>query len=104
MILETLAGKIEVVTYPTDPESLLIRSENRDSVESVLNGIELVGGASGEDRIFNLEEDVQHMNRFGIMVYMTRVTRTEFIRYLEYEVLNFLHYNSINKMRELRRG
>jgi len=104
MILETLAGKIEVVVS-RDKESLLsLVSDKRETLESVLYGIELVGGTESENRTFDVEEEIIHFNRFGKIVYSVDVTRTEFMRYLNYEVFNFLDYKSINEMRRNRNG
>jgi hypothetical protein len=104
VIIESLVGKIEVTQRGEEENMLNLVSEKRDALESVLNGIELVGGTESENRTFDVEEEVGHFNRFGKIVYIAKVTRSEFINYLNYEVFNFLTYKSINEMRRIRNG
>lgn len=104
MIIESLVGKIEVIESRNNENLLSLISEKRETLESVLNGIELVGGTEGENRTFDVEEEIIHFNRFGKIVCSVDVSRAEFIQYLNYEVFNFLTYKSINEMRRTRNG
>jgi len=104
VILDTLVGRIEAVEARDNDKLLSLISDKRETLESVLNGIELVGGTETENRVFNVDEEIVHFNRFGKIVYVVDVTRSEFIQYLNYEVFNFLNYKSINEMRRMRSG
>lgn len=104
MIVETAVGQLRAVAVKDNPNQLLVSSDRRETINSMLDGIELIGGAESEDLDFD---------RGAIRVYTPpfkpasehwfgyTVTKTQFVRYLQYEVLNFLDYTSVTQMRKL---
>jgi hypothetical protein len=102
MIITTTAGTIYATQFDGDPDSLHVYAVDRTSIESVLRGIELVGGAEGEDRTFT-SADITTVIQDPTFKYRTTVSKTEFVQYLNYEVLNFLTYTGTEVLEELRR-
>lgn len=102
MIVETLAGSITVTRSKRDADKLALTSASRDTLVSVLNGVELIGGALGEDEVLDPDELIVETNNFGKLKFTAQLTPTQYIRYLEYEVLNFMNYTSLTEMRKMR--
>lgn len=100
MIIDSLAGRFDV-TASTDDE-LLLSASSEQTLVSVLDGVELVGGAEGDDPTFS-RDDIWSTTAFHRRRYHVRLTRAQLVRYFEYEVLNFLDYSSINEMHSLAR-
>lgn len=99
MIVEALPGKVTIVAETADTASaLLVTSESRDTITSVLNLIELVGGAEGEDVAFP-SSAITELNLFGRIHYRVRLSRSQVSRWLDAELHNYLDYRSIVKMR-----
>lgn len=98
MIIDSLAGRFNVTA--SGPEELVLSASSEQTLVSVLDGVELVGGAEGEDPTFS-REDIWSTTAFHRRTYHARVTRPQLVRYFEYEVLNYLTYSSINEMHTL---
>lgn len=99
MIIEALPGKVTIVAETNDTDSaLFVTSESRDTLCSVLNLIELVGGAEGEDVAFP-SSAITEFSLFGHTNYRARLSRTQVSRWLDAELHNYLDYPSILKMR-----
>jgi RAB protein geranylgeranyltransferase component A len=95
MIIESLVGRFTVTAQ--DETHVNVTSLSRDTIVSVLDGVELVGGAEGEDRRFTSDDITEHV-LMSRRRYTATLTRAELMRYLNYEVLNFLDYHSLNEM------
>lgn len=100
MIIDSLAGRFDVTAEAGD--TVRLSSSQRSTIVSILDGVELVGGAHNENRRFT-DDDIFTTIVFKRTRYNTLLSETEFIRYLEYEVLNFLTYPSITAMQSLRK-
>jgi len=99
MIVEALPGKVTIVAEtPSTGSDLLVTSESRETLVSVLNLIELVGGAEGEDVAFP-SSAITQLNLFGKTHYRARLSRTQVSRWLDAELHNYLDYPSIVRMR-----
>lgn len=99
MLVESAIGKY-TITSAKDPENVVIASEKKETLISILDGVELVGGAHNENRSFSGEE-IKSTKPFGRTQFQITITRTELLRYFEYEFLNFLDYPSLTQMRAL---
>ena len=86
------------ITAAKEPDNVIVSSDNQSTLESILDGIELMGGAFNEDQSFS-GEDIHETKLFGRPLYQTTITRTQLTRYFEYEILNFLTYPSLAQMR-----
>jgi hypothetical protein len=100
MIIDALIGRFDVTADGDDHVTL--SAAKRATIVSILDGVELIGGAHGEDRRFT-DEDITTSIVFKRTRHNARLTKVEFIRYLEYEVLNFLTYPSLTVMQSLRK-
>jgi hypothetical protein len=58
-----------------------------------------MAGALGEDQSFS-GEDIHQTQLFGKTVHRATITRAQLTRYFEYEILNFLDYQSLTQMRK----
>lgn len=102
MIVETAAGQLRAVALKTDPNLLFVSSDRAETIHSMLDGIELIGGAMSEDLDFDRSLVQQFLPPFKTETwYSYTVSKTQFVRYLQYEVLNFLDYTSVTQMRKL---
>lgn len=102
MIVETAAGQLQAVAYKTDHDYLLVSSGRVETIHSMLDGIELVGGAMSEDLDFDRSLIKVFAPPFKTEHWFSYVvSKTQFVRYLQYEVLNFLDYTSVTQMRKL---
>lgn len=99
MIVESPVGKYSITAHKS-PANVIVSSDNQATLISILDAIELMGGAFGEDQSFS-RDDISTTKLFGRTQYQTTITRTQLTRYFEYEVLNFLDYTSLTKMRAL---
>jgi hypothetical protein len=98
MNVESLIGKFSITARESDPNALTIVAESRATLASILDGIELVGGAMGEDQTFTAD-DIETFTLFGRPQFRATISRTQLLRYFEYEILNFLDYTSLTQMR-----
>lgn len=98
MLIESLIGKFSLTAKESDPNSLTILAEKRETLASILNGVELIGGAFGEDQSFS-PDDIESFTLFGKPHYRITLSRAQMLRYFEYEILNFLDYKSLTQMR-----
>lgn len=95
MIVETLVGRYTVTADTPDLNAdLTVTSDTRVAIVSLLDAIELVGGALGEDRSFT-ESDIEELELFGQRRFRTRITRAELIQFLQAEVLSYLDYSTM---------
>lgn len=101
MQIDSLAGRFDVTAEAGD-DTVRLSSSQRSTIVSILDGVELVGGAHGEDRRFT-DDDIFTSVVFKRTRYNALLSKTELLRYLEYEVLNFLTYPSITVMQSLRK-
>lgn len=102
MIVETAAGQLRAVALKTDPNLLSVSSDRAETIQSMLDGIELIGGAMSEDQDFDRSLIQLYVPPFkSEQWYSYTVSKTQFVRYLQYEVLNFLDYTSVTQMRKL---
>lgn len=98
MIIETLTGRYNVTACSPDLTAPLhVTASTSDAIRSLLDSIELVGGALGEDRSFT-DADIEATALFGRPAYRVTVSRAELIRFLQAEVLSYLDYTSLNAM------
>lgn len=97
MIVESIIGRYSIVADKYDPDRLIIHADNRETLSSILDSIELMGGAHNENQTFT-ENDIHPAPIFGRERYSISVSRAQFLRHLEYETLNFLTYPSLTKM------
>lgn len=98
MNVESLIGKFSITARNDDTNALTIVAESRATLASILDGIELVGGAIGEDQSFS-DDDIEPFTLFGRAQFRTTISRAQLLRYFEYEILNFLDYTSLTQMR-----
>lgn len=102
MIVETAVGKLQAVALKTDPTKLVVSSSSAATIDSMLDGIELIGGAISEDQDFDRSLIETFTPPFKTETWFSyTVTKTQFVRYLQYEVLNFMDYTSVTQMRKL---
>ena len=66
-------------------ENVLVSAHSREAIVSLLDGIELIGGAFGEDDSFDASRIV-----FDDGLFSVSVSRAQLDRWFEYEILNFL--------------
>jgi hypothetical protein len=95
--IESAIGKY-IVTAAKDPECVTIAADRLSILESILDAIELMAGAEGEDNSFSLS-DIQETQLFGRPQFKATITRAQLTRYFQYEILNFLEYKSLTEMR-----
>jgi len=99
MIVDALPGKVTIVAETAGTDSLLlVTAEDESTIRSVLNLIELVGGAEGEDVAFP-RSAIYPVQLFGKTNYRARLSRTQVSRWLDAELHNYLDYPSIVRMR-----
>jgi hypothetical protein len=98
MQIESALGKYTIVAEK-NTDNVIVASDNRRTIESLLDGVELMAGATGEDNSFSLS-DIQETQLFGRPLFKTTITRAQLTRYFEYEILNFLEYKSLTEMRK----
>jgi hypothetical protein len=98
MNIESAIGKY-TITASNDPECVTISADRLSILESILDAVELMAGAIGEDNSFSLS-DIQETQLFGRPLFKTTITRAQLTRYFEYEILNFLEYKSLTEMRK----
>ena len=102
MIVETAAGQLRAVALKSNTDFLRVSSDKLETIYSMLDGIELVGGAESEDLDFDRTLVQTFTPPFKTeQWYSYTVSKTQFVRYLQYEVLNFLDYSSVSQMRKL---
>lgn len=98
MLIEAAIGKFIVTARNDSANAVTITSEKYETMVSLLDSIELVGGALGEDQAFHAD-DIEAFNLFGRPHFRIAISRAQLLRYFEYEILNFLDYSSLTKMR-----
>ena len=98
MNVESLIGKFSITAKESDPNAVTIVAEKRETLSSLLDGVELMGGAMGEDQTFT-SADIEPFSLFGRPQFRTTISRAQLMRYFEYEILNFLDYTSLTQMR-----
>ena len=100
MIIDSLAGRFDVTASKVDVVRL--SASKKQTLISVLDGVELVGGAEGEDPTFS-SDDIKTSTVFRHRRYHVLITRAQLVRYFEYEILNYLTYASLSEMHSLAR-
>ena len=98
MIVETMPGRFIIVADKECPENVTLSADRQSTLISVLDSVELMGGAIGEDQSFALT-DIRPITMFGRTRYETTLSRTQLTRYFQYEILNFLDYHSLSEMK-----
>ena len=98
--IESALGKFSITARNDNPNALTIVAEFHATLVSILDGVELVGGISGEDQAF-ASTDIEPFTLFGKPQFRTTISRAQLMRYFEYEILNFLDYTSLTQMRSL---
>ena len=98
MNIESLVGKFSITARNDNPNALTIVAESRATLTSILDSIELIGGALGEDQAFT-ETDIEPFSLFGKPHFRATISRAQLLRFFEYEILNFLDYSSLTQMR-----
>lgn len=103
MIVESVVGRVNIVSTSRDTEAnLVLEADAEVTLRSVLDLLELVGGAENEDTLFDAEA-IEKTTRFGKAVYRTELTRTQVSRYLDAEIHNYLDYTSLGQMRKQKK-
>lgn len=99
MLIESPIGKY-AITAEKGTDNVIVSAENKATLESILDGVELISGALGEDQAFT-SDDIRPAILFGKPRHEITLSRAQLTRYFEYEILNFLTYSSLTKMRHL---
>lgn len=103
MWIISTGGFVSAVQDPKDSDRLVIRSRDRQSLVTMLEGIELAGAAAGDT-------DGELYTASSIVTgqgtdyrYRVRLSKATFAIWVQYEVLNFLTYpNFKNALTESR--
>lgn len=98
MLIESSIGKYHI-TAANDESNVIVSADDRFILVSILDAVELMGGAIGEDNSFSLS-DISPYTLFGKQRFEITLTRTQLARYFQYEILNFLNYKSLTQMRK----
>lgn len=94
MILETLVGKFTVTAQTAGLRAdLWVVADSRESLVSLLDSVELVGGAYGHERAFT-DADIETVNSFGRERFRVKLTRAEVVQFIQAEVFSYLDYTS----------
>lgn len=97
MRVESAIGTFSI-TASNSPDNVILSSEKHSTLSSILDSVELIGGAFGEDHSFSLS-DIESFSLFGKQHFRTTLSRTQLSRFFDNEILNFLEYPSLAKMR-----
>lgn len=97
MLIESALGKFSI-TAANSPDNVIVSSENQATIVSILDGVELMGGAENENPNFS-PADINHTRPFGRDTFSITLSRAQLLRYFQYEIFNFLDYPSLTQMR-----
>ena len=92
MEVKTSASKVIAVEDRTDSERVLVRADDRASLEELINGVELVGYAADQEPDTSLIIFVEPSGGYGLSM-----TKATFARWLQFEVLNYLTYTDVEE-------
>ena len=81
-----------------ESENVTVSANDANTLTSLLDGVELMAGAFGEEQSFS-DDDIRPVTLFGRTRFETTLSRTQLTRYFEYEILNFLDYHSLTEMK-----
>lgn len=95
----TSGGFVSAVQHRDNEDLVMVRSRDRKSLETMLEGIELAGQAEGE--AVELPEIVSVPGDYR---YRVTVSKTTFVLFLGFEVLNYLTYDNFKNALTAARG
>lgn len=93
MIIDSQVGRF-TVTADASRTSLLLVSRERETLRSVLNSIELAGDTAYPDSV------IDAFSHFGETRYRATVSRRAALLFFQVELLHYLTYPSLNKMKD----
>jgi hypothetical protein len=100
LIIESPIGRYSIVADKFDDNRVVIYADNARTLSSIVDSIELMGGAHNDSDAF--DSSVIHPDPiFGRERYSLSLSRAQLLRHLEYETLNFLTYSSLTQMRSI---
>jgi hypothetical protein len=95
----TSGGFVSAVQHRDNEDLVMVRARDRQSLETMLEGIELAGNANGE--VFDRPEIVTVPGDYRWRVTVSKAT---FVLFLQFEVLNYLNYDNFKTALTAARG
>jgi hypothetical protein len=95
----TSGGFVSAVQLRSNEDMLMVRARDRQSLETMLEGIELAGAAN--DEVFERPEIVSVPGDYR---YRVTVSKATFVLFLQFEVLNYLNYDNFKNALTASRG
>jgi hypothetical protein len=94
----TSGGFVSAVQHRDNPDLVMVRARDRQSLETMLEGIELTGVADDEKFV---RPDIVSVP--GDYRWRVTVSKSTFVLFLQFEVLNYLNYDNFkNALTETR--
>lgn len=95
----TSGGFVSAVQHRDNEDLVMVRARDRQSLETMLEGVELTGAADGE--VFDRPEIVSVPGDYRWRVTVSKAT---FVLFLQFEVLNYLNYDNFKDALSASRG
>lgn len=95
----TTGGFVSAVQLRSNPDLVMVRARDRQSLETMLEGVELAGAAN--DEVFERPEIVSVPGDYRWRVTVSKAT---FVLFLQFEVLNYLNYDNFKNALTESRG